>query len=192
MKNSNKIKLLLLLSFLLLWSCKKSTDPEVTPPTNQNLILNPSFESKSGPGTDGWTFRDSTIYTFFQDAPDGGDRYSIVLRTVWRGPFSFNSVTARAALPVGNYHYRISCWGKRLSHGAGSLNLFVGSGDIDTMMASVTISIMDTIWTYYSEDIYVANPSSDSIVVALHGGYSPVGYPDAATFFDLCKFEKLD
>jgi hypothetical protein len=68
----------------------------------------------------------------------------------------------------------------------------VGTDDIDTMTATVTIPVVDTIWTSYSADIVVANHVSGSVVVALHGGYSPVGYPADSTFFDLCKFERLD
>lgn len=192
MNNSNKFALLIIMFLLLLGNCKKSTDAEITPPINHNLILNSSFESVPGPSINGWTFRDSTIYAFFPDAPVGGGRYSIILRPVWRGPFSFNSVMTRVALPVGNYRYRVSCWTKRLTNGAGSLNLFMGTGNVDTMTATVSIPIVDSIWTFYSAEIVVANNSNDSAVVALHGGYSNIEYPADSTFFDLCKFERRD
>lgn len=192
MKDSNTIVLIILLLLILYGGCKKPTDSAITPPKDQNLILNSSFESASGPSIDAWTSRDSTIYAFYPDAPVGGGRYSIILHTVWDGPFSFNSVITRVALPVGSHRYRISCWAKRLAHGGGSLSLFVGPGDIDTMTASVRIPIVDSVWTFYSTDIILANQASDSAVVALHGGNSPIQYLDDSSFFDLCKFERLD
>ena len=193
MKNSSKVYLPILLFFLpTLWSCEKSTDSTTTPQVDQNLIPNSSFESATGPLIEGWNFRDSTIYDFFPVAPAGGGNYSVLLRPVWHGPFSFNSVMRRVALPVGTHRYRLSCWAKRLPDGAGFLALFVGPGDVDTMTTAMTIPIADTVWTSYSRNTVITNQASGTVVVALHGGYSPVGYPADSTFFDLCRFEKLD
>lgn len=192
MNNSIKIDLLILLFLLSFGSCKESTDTNVLPPVDDNLILNPSFESESGPSLAGWSIRPTTNYAFSADAVVGGGSYSLIVRPVWRGFFSFNAVMTRISLPVGNYHYRVSCWAKRLTNGAGSLSLFVGAGNVDTMTATVTIPVVDTIWTFYSAEIFVKNQSSDSVVVAIHGGYSHIQYPADSTFFDLCKFERLD
>jgi hypothetical protein len=192
MKDSNTIVLIILLLLILYGGCKKPTDSAVTLPKDQNLILNSSFESASGPSIDGWIFRDSSIYAFSPDAPTAGGHYSVVLRTAWRGLFSFNSVMTRVGLQAGTHRYKLSCWAKRLAHGAGSLSLLVGPGDIDTMTASVRIPIVDSVWTFYSAEIILANQASDSAVVALHGGNFPIQYLDDSSFFDLCKFERLD
>jgi len=192
MRNSNKIYLFILLFSLLLVGCKKSIDSTVSPSVDHNLIKNSSFETSSGPSIQEWTFRDSTIYEFFPDAPVGGGRYSILLRTVWRGYFSFNAVMTKIALPKGTHCYRLSCWGRKQINGAGSIHLFVGKGNVETMTATLTIPVVDSLWTFYSTEIEIANNSNDSAVVALHGGYSPIQYPHDSTFFDLCKFEGLD
>jgi len=192
MKKLLKIVLFFLPFLLFSGSCKKSAESLNIQPIDHNLIMNSSFESVSGPSMDGWTFRDSTIFSFYPDAPVDGGRYSIILRPVWRGYFTFNAVITKVALPPDSGRYRLSFWGKRLLNGKGSLHLFIGTGNVDTMTATVTIPVVDTIWTFYSREIVVANQSSDSVVVALHGGYSPVGHPADSTFFDLCRFERLD
>ncbi|GMU96974.1 hypothetical protein [Ignavibacterium album] len=192
MKNSNKIVCIIIALLFVSTGCEKSDDTVIVPPLVQNLITNYSFESAEDPSIEGWTFRDSTIYSFYPGAPVGGGNYSVILRTVWRGPFSFNSLMTKVAIPVGAHRYRLSCWAKRLPYGAGFLALFVGSGNVDSMTTTIRIPITDTVWTFYSKDTVIINQDSDSIVVALHGGYSNIQYPDDLTFFDLCKFEKLD
>ena len=173
-------------------ACKKSTDSIITPPTGRNLITNSSFESESGPTIDGWTAHDSTTYVFVQDAPVGGGRYSIVLQPLWRGGLSWNSVIGRVALPLGNQRYRMSCWAKRTTERAGSINLFFGSGDVDTMTAVVSIPVMDTVWKSYSTELTWFNQTTDSAFVVLYGGWSNISYLIDSTFFDLCQLEQID
>ncbi|RMG21153.1 MAG: hypothetical protein D6732_27590 [Methanobacteriota archaeon] len=192
MNKAIKIILSLVSMLVFFMNCKKSTDAVTISPIDDNLILNSSFETESGPSLKGWIYSNTAEYGFFPDAPDGGGRYSLILRPVWRGYFSFNAVMTKIALPTGTHWYRLSCWGRKQINGAGSIHLFVGKGNVDTMTATLTIPVVDSLWTFYSTEIEITNNSNDSAVVALHGGYSPIQYLADSTFFDLCKFERLD
>lgn len=189
-KMNNVLSIYLTLAFCILIGCKRET---VTGPNEpQNLISNSSFEINGNPSIGGWTFSDSSMWAILPDAPAGGGRYSIMLRPVGHNTFSYNSVIVRVALAAGSRLYRLSCWAKRTTERAGSINLFLGSGNIDTMTPYQTIVVTDSVWSYYSRDVTLANSSNDSVVVALFGGYSPISYPEDSTFFDLCKFEILN
>ena len=174
----------------VLIGCKGETTTE--PIQTQNLIQNSSFESNGGPSIAGWIHADSSRWTIFPDAPNGGGRYSIVLYPAGRYTFSYNSVITKVAIFSGNHRYNLSCWAKRTSQRAGSIHLFVGSGDLDEMTAVQTIAVTESLWTYYSREMMISSSSNDTVSIALFGGYSPISYPGDSTFFDLCKFEILN
>lgn len=187
----NKVLLICLsIVFTLPIGCKRATVTE--PGEESNLIRNSSFESEAGPSLTGWalTFGDSSVFAIVSDAPTGGGRYSIALRTHWHIPVP--SIITRAALSPGSHHYRLSCWAKRAAEGVGAIDLFLSTGSVDTLTASATVPVVDSIWTYYSTELVVVAQSGDSAIIAIQGGYSPISYPADSTFFDLCNFERID
>ena len=161
-------------------SCKKSGDTIIGPLSGVNLIANFSFESNGTPSFRGWQVIDTSVVRFSKDIPPDGGAWSIYIETVWGPPARVQTVVA---LPEGTHPYKLSTWAKRRGVG-GTISLIFNKA----IRNSLTIS--DTTWTVYTFNDTLTTVVGDSVVVELAGGFSQRLF--GSTYFDICKFERLD
>lgn len=161
------------------YSCKKSGDTIVGPPNGVNLIANSSFESNGTPSFQGWQVNDTSLVRFSTDVPPDGGAWSICIETVW----GHARVQTIIALPEGTHPYKLSIWAKRQGVG-GTISLIFNNA----IRNSLTVS--DTTWTVYTFNDTLTTVGGDRVVVELAGGFSQL--LSGKTYFDICKFERLD
>lgn len=172
------------------FGCK---DNGTGPTTIINLIPNSTFESNGIPSLNGWyewNESDTSIVDFSSDVPSGGGGFSVRFQARQYAPCPNNSVYAKVTTSSGNHRYRLSVYGKRNGVG-GSISVYVGYPPCEVDHDHfVTVPITDTVWTLYSFSDTLRTVSTDTIYVLLFGGGTEI--TDGTTFFNTCKFEKLD
>jgi hypothetical protein len=162
-----------------IYRCKDSGGTIVGPPSGGNLIANSSFESNGTPSLQGWQVIDTSVVRFSTDTPPDGGAWSIYIETVWGQA----RIQTAVALPEGTHHYKLSTWAKRQGVG-GKISLIFNKA----IRKSLTIT--DATWTVYTFNDTLTTVRGDSVVVELAGGSSQLF--SGETYFDICKFERLD
>jgi hypothetical protein len=148
-----------------------------------NLITNSSFEINGQKSLSGWI-----IYcdnpSFVNDVPPGGGNWALELPTGWI-PFS-NWVETTVLSPVGSHEYQFSIYGKKNGH-TGNAQLYLKRAD--SLIFCNRLTVIDTVWTYYSASDTLTTYTGDSLYVRIlmTGTEDPV-----SCYFDLCKLEKLN
>ena len=167
-----------------MYSCKKSGGTIVEPPeppSGTNLISNYSFESNGTPSLQGWETTDTSVVRFSPDIPSNGGAWSIYIETT---SLPAARVRTAIAMPQGTYLYRLSTWAKRNNNFGGGMFLIFNSA------IRKDLPIEDTTWTLYTINDTLTTVVGDTVIVALTGGGSEL--ITGRTYFDICKFERLD
>jgi len=169
---------------VVMCSCKKSNgttvEPPIEPPPGTNLIANSSFELNEAPSLQGWEVTDTSVVRFSTDTPSGGGTWSINIEST---SIPGAQVQTAIAMPQGSYIYRFSTWAKRYNLGGGVFLIFNSTIRKD-------IAIQDTTWTSYTINDTLTTVVGDTVIVALTGGGHQLA--TGRTYFDICKFERLD
>ena len=174
-----KKHILLIYPFLLglVFLFSGCTEEETTEPTDENLLLNTSFEKNGKFSSEGWTLPIGTDSS--SNVPSGGGNYSLVLNAS-----SPPEVYAQIKVPVKtNYNeFKLTFWSKySVIEGKVILSLVRNGSVID----SSSILVDDIIWKDYSiQDTYNVS-AGDSFMVQLTAGISQL--LPGKTYFDLCK-----
>lgn len=161
-------------------SCKKSDGTIVGPPNATNLISNYSFEMNGTPSLQGWEPADTSVARLSPDVPPNGGTWSIYIETSWLPAARVQTVIA---MPQGNYSYRLSTWARRQQIG-GTVSLLLNG----TIRKS--LPIVDTAWTAYTISDTLSTVVGDTVIVWLAGGADEL--LGGRTYFDICRFERLD
>jgi hypothetical protein len=184
------IKLTFLILFLLVVvspGCKEST----TGPSqvSANLLVNSFFESNGMPSLQGWTVSDTSNVHFSKDIPPGGLGLSIILNARWFGPWPNGSIYQMVEAPVGNHRYRLSVFGKRIGVG-GAVDVHVGFPADTNSIRRISLSVQDTVWTYYSLTDTITIRANDILYLTISGGATEIR--SGTSWFNSCTVEKLD
>lgn len=185
MNNRITIILVIVLSGL---SCKDTT---TAPTTDNNLLFNSTFEINGVPGLQGWTVPDTSVVHFSTDVPPSGSGHSIVLHAAWYGMWwASNSIYQSFTVPSGTHRYRLSVFGK--STGVpGRLFAFRNRPPGETSPVEFSsLGIVDTVWSFYSQTDTLTTIANDTLFVTIFGGGTESR--GGTTYFNTCKFEKLD
>lgn len=166
--------LALMLFALFMFSC---TEEKTTEPTDENLLINTSFEKNGRFSSEGWTLPVQSDSS--SDVPSGGGSFSLVLEAT-QPPEAY----AQIKVPVKTKFnkYKLSFWSKySVIEGKAILSL-LRSGSI---IKSTSITVADIIWQSYSIQDTFSVAAGDSFMVQLTAGITQL--LPGKTYFDLCK-----
>lgn len=177
---STRISLLFIT--LIFVSC--SNDP--TEPTDENTLLNTSFEKNGKFSPDGWTL--PALSDSSNDVPSGGGNFSLVLEAT-DPPEVYAHITVPAKTQYNNY--KLTFWSKSTAvtnnvYGKAILSL-VRNGSV---VKSSSITVEDIIWKSYSIQDTFSVASGDSFLVQLSAGFSQLFA--GKSYFDLCRLYGID
>jgi hypothetical protein len=180
MKRKLLVKQLSYLLFaLLIFGC---TEEETTEPTDENLLINTSFEKDGKFSSDGWTLpaqSDSSA-----DVPAGGGSYSLELEAS-QPPESYAQITVPVNTQFSNY--KLTFWSKySVIEGKALLSLIRNGSAIK----SLSILVEDIVWKSYSIQDTFNVALGDSFMVQLTGGSSQL--LPGKTYFDLCQLQGIN
>lgn len=172
----------------VLTTCNKTNNLIVNPQPDSNLLTNSSFEYPGYQSIYGWTISDydTSAFHYLHDTPPGGGVYSINIKNRW--PNSPITLVQFVRAPQGSHIYRLSVWAKDY-FGGGQVSWGIKTSTTFIVVGSITVS--DTVWSYYAILDTVPTTTSDSLGVSVIGGYLQPADSGASTTFDLCKLEKL-
>lgn len=172
---------------IVVWTACDDTGGSGFPTQGENLLNNSSFELAGGPSLAGWIFADTSIAHFSPDVPPGGGQFSVLLHTTWFAPLQENSIFAQVVLIPGVHRYQLSCWAKKDRYTGGSILLL---RDVFSLPPLLATAVTETTWTFYAMQIRLTAQLADTITIGLNGGGSE--NVAGTTYFDLCRFERLD
>lgn len=170
--------LALILFALFIFSC---TEEETTEPTDENLLINTSFENNGRFSSDGWILPAQIDSS--SDVPSGGGKYSLVLEAT-QPP----EVYAQIKVPVKTEFnkFKLSFWSKySVIEGKAILSLLRGG----SILKSTSITVDDIIWKNYSIQDTFNVVAGDSFMVQLTAEITQL--LPGKTYFDLCKLYGL-
>jgi len=197
MQHTRTLILTIIFLGIFFHGCKKSGDTIVdSPPIDNNLIKNSSFESNGNPSLEGWItyWPGISLVQSVQDAPPGGGSWSVAIQNGTQ--MSGNEVRYKVAAPAtGKHAYRLSFWGKytsgsRLNWSSQFGEIWLDRGDVQISDSKWGVKMDTTVWKLYSVIDTLDTRSSDSLIVRLVGCID--GLPSAITYFDLCRLEVAD
>ena len=177
------LKKLFLLSALIIINACVEEDP--TAPTEENLMINTSFEKNGNPSSDGWQL--PTGSDFSSDVPPNGGDYSLELNAT-----NPPEVFATIKVPVKTQYTinKLSFWAK--STGVTS-NIF-GKAVLSHVRNGVEIKtrsiLLDQItWQTFSIQDTFNVAAGDSFLVKLSAGMTQL--LAGKTYFDLCQLQGI-
>ena len=175
-------KLFLLFAFtILVYSCEEET---VTP-TEENLLLNSSFEKDGNPAAVGWTLPAGS--EFSTDVPANGGSYSLLLNS--SAPpetFAYIKVPVKTNYTVN----KLSFWAK----GTGISSSIYGKAILTLIrngvqLKSDTVFVDQIVWRNFSIQNTYDVAQGDSFLVRFSGGASQLF--SGKTFFDVCQLQGI-
>lgn len=180
----NLVKKIFLL-FGLLFFIYTCADDETTAPTEENLLLNTSFEKKGKFSTDGWTL--PTLSDSSNDVPPNGGNFSLKLQS--NAPpeeYAFIKVPAKLQYSI----FKLSFWGKSTGvssniPGKAVLSLVRNKAEIN----SQSILVDQISWQSFSIQDTFNVIQGDSIIVKFSGGINQLFAAQA--YFDLCQLQGI-
>ncbi len=170
---------ILLLFFIACFSCEKFPDSDPGPLYPENNIYFNSFESPSD--TVGW-YGISVEY-LLEDSPVGGGMQSVQISGgciiphayIWIDPLDEDCSLV------------LRCWGKNMSYG-GSVRLIMVDPWMDDPLETVSISVQETSWTYYSSEDTLHYVAGSRLRIELNSG----GIMASAMRVDQLEISKVD
>ncbi|MDI6802828.1 MAG: hypothetical protein QME58_03145 [Bacteroidota bacterium] len=183
MKNQTIMFLLILIVVL---SCKNMT----TEPTEVNLLINSTFELNGDSSLYGWIVSYPSVVQFSNDVPSYGSGRSIIFQSWGKSPPLSNSIFAMIPAPAGTHIYRLSIFGKKSGVVGGWVYIGRNLRSAATAEHYSSISVVDSVWTFYSKIDTLTTDVRDTLFVVITGGSSCTEW--GSTHFNTCKFEKLN
>jgi hypothetical protein len=160
------------------------------PPGNDNLLVNPTFESGGVPSLDGWIVSDSSNVRFSTEMPAGGAGSTITLQAQWFAPWPNGAIYQSVIPPAsGTHRYRLSCFAKRFGI-SGSVTAYLGRPSHSSSTQRIVLTIADTVWTRYSYEDTISTVGTDSFFITVTGGGTEI--LAGTSYFNTCRFEKLN
>lgn len=172
--------------------CNESSSTASGPGSQEELILNGSFEQGGAPSLTGWkqSYPDTAFAHFSTDVPAGGGSYSLSLLNTW-GPLPDLQATVPAA--PGLHHFRLTFYSKEtpaIARQFASGIVSIAHKTVDSLVYRKWIGVSDSDWTGYTLLDTILAAQGDSIIVSLAGGQTQWSF--GQTLFDLVSFLKLD
>jgi hypothetical protein len=179
---SSKLILIVILT-LLIFSCNED---EITEPTEENLLINTSFENNGRFSADGWTL--SSLSDSSNDVPPNGGNFSLVIDAS-QPPEVYSSIK----VPVKTQYSknRLSFWSKASGvsssvYGKAVLTLVRNGAEIQSQ--SIQIDVIK--WQLFTLEDSFSVAEGDSFLVKFSGGISQL--LSGKTYFDLCQLQGIE
>jgi hypothetical protein len=174
---------ILLLLAIFIYGC---TEEETTEPTDENLLINTSFEKNGKFSPDGWSL--PALADSSNDVPTGGGSFSLQLEAS-QPPESYAYIKVPVKTQFNNY--KLTFWAKSTGvtsgiNGKAIFSLLRNGSSIK----SLSIVVDDIIWKSYSIQDTFSVASGDSFRVELTAGFSQLF--SGKTYFDLCQLQGID
>ena len=183
MKNKlrNKLAALILLAFFI----SGCSEEETTAPTDENLLLNTSFEKNGKFSSDGWTL--PTLSDSSMDVPPGGGIYSLELNSsAPPGEYAFIKVPVKTEYKTNKLTFWAFSSGVSSNiYGKAILSLVRNGSQIK----SSSITVDGIVWKSYSIRDTFNVVSGDSFMVQFTAGVSQL--LSGKTYFDLCQLQGI-
>lgn len=180
-------KILFAAILLLFIFCQKDTSPTSPSAVGTNLIKNASFELDGNATIKYWEVKNGNGVRLVEDAPPGGGAFAVQVDADWF-PLDLQPHLLTRVYSPGSYVFKLSFWGKYSRFVAGGAAIRIKRPD--TTFQDCYLNVRDTSWTYYSILDTIHTQPSDSIIIALFGGFTHL--PAGSTSFDLIKFEVVN
>ena len=181
-KLSSKFILIVILAFLI-FSCNQE---ETTEPTEENLLINTSFENNGRFSTDGWSL--SSLSDSSNDVPPNGGNFSLVIDAS-QPPEVYTSIK----VPVKTQYSknRLSFWSKSSGvssnvYGKAVLSLVRNGAELQSQ--SIQIDVIK--WELFTLEDTFSVAEGDSFLVKFSGGLSQL--LSGKTYFDLCQLQGIE
>lgn len=168
---------------LLICGC---TEEETTEPTDENLLINTSFEKNGRFSAEGWTLPVQSDSS--SDVPSGGGNFSLVLEAS-QPP----EVYAQIKVPVKSQfnNYKLTFWSKSSGVTSGiygkAILTLLRNGSV---IKDTSILIEDITWRSYTITSTFNVASGDSFMVQLTAGITQL--LPGKTYFDLCRLQGIN
>ena len=162
------------------------TEETTTEPSEENLLINTSFEKNGMFSADGWTLPSNSDSS--SDVPANGGKYSLLLYSN-APPEVFAEIKVPAMTQFSDF--RLSLWSKSIGvtnnvYGKAILSL-IRNGSV---IKSQSVTLDDISWRNYSIEDTFSVAENDSFKVQLSGGVNQI--LGGSTYFDLCKLEAIE
>ncbi len=171
--------------FILLFIICSCNEEEPTAPTEENLLLNTSFEKNGKFSSDGWTL--TALSDSSMDVPPGGGIYSLELNSsAPPGEYAFIKVPVKTQYTIN----KLTFWAKSTGvssniYGKAILSLIRNGSEIKSR--SIQIDVID--WRSFSIQDTFNVASGDSFMVQFTAGVSQL--LPGKTYFDLCQLQGI-
>lgn len=174
---------LLLILTLLINSC---IEEETTEPTEENLLINTSFENDGKFSADGWTL--SSLSKSSNDVPQNGGGFSLVIDAS-NPPEVYSSI--KIPVKVQYSKNRLSFWSKASGvssdvYGKAVLALIRNGAELQSR--SVQIEAIN--WQLFTIEDTFSVAEGDSFLVKFSGGIAQL--LSGKTYFDLCQLQGIE
>ena len=156
--------LIALLLLALLQGCAK--DEPVLP--DGNLIYNNSFEFNGIPAFDGWT---GNLYSFAEDAPDNGGRWSLQLEPAWLPAEGYAETYLMGY--QGNFSLKFSCNAKSFYGWPGKVILLLEDENGHRIILK-QIDLNFPEWSNVTAMIDVNLQKNDKLIIHLSAGSTEI------------------
>lgn len=184
MKHIPSVKLFPLMIFaILIFRCNEE---EITEPTEENLLINTSFENNGRFSADGWSL--SSLSDSSNDVPPNGGNFSLVIEAS-QPPEVYSSIK----IPVKTQYSknRLSFWSKASGvssnvYGKAVLSLVRNGAELQSQ--SIQIDVIK--WELFTLEDTFSVTVGDSFLVKFSGGISQL--LSGKTYFDLCQLHGIE
>lgn len=170
--------------FTLLFIICSCSEEEPTAPTEENLLLNTSFEKNGQASSDGWTLPNGS--NFSSDVPPDGGAYSLELMANAPPDFAFIKVPAKTQYTIN----KLTFWTKS---GGVTSNIY-GEAILTQIrngaeLKSRGILVDKIVWSSFNIQDTFNVAEGDSFLVQLSGGISQL--LSAKSYFDRCQLQGI-
>jgi len=174
-------KIILPAFLIILFSCNEE---EVTEPTEENLLLNTSFEENGVSSAEGWKLPQGS--EFSTDVPPNGGSFSLKLIANSPPEYAYIMVPVKTQYTVN----RLKFWSKATNvasdiYGEASLSLIRNGAELKSR--SIQIDVIT--WTTFSIQDTFDVAEGDSFKVQFSGGITQLFSADA--YFDLVQLQGI-
>ncbi len=167
--------------FILLAVIYSCNEKETTAPTEENLLVNTSFENNGRFSSDGWTLPAQSDSS--SDVPPNGGSFSLVMEAGNPPEFAYVKVPVKTQFNK----FKLTFWSKySVVEGKAVLSLIRNGAVIKSM----SILVEDIIWKSYAIQDTFTVATGDSFMVQFNGGIAQL-FP-AQTYFDLCQLQGIE
>jgi hypothetical protein len=179
-------KYLVPLAFLSMFLYNCADEETTAPPTEENLLLNTSFENNGRFSTVGWTLPTSSDSS--NDVPPNGGNFSLRLQS--NAPpeeFAFIKVPVKTQYSVNKLTFWAKSTGVTSNIPGKAILSLIRNG---TSIKSRSIQVDQISWQSFSIQDTFSVAEGDSFLVQFSGGISQL--LSARAYFDLCQLQGIN